>query len=374
MKGKAANCLRCGNAFTKRKKDHKFCKSGCRTVYNRKKSGQPEPEFLRGVNKPLRSKPTELIPTNQIQIRSSNDEELLIRQQINYYERVLQDAEQNVFPLWTIGGAAAGAVLGSDNIERGVYALIGGFFGKQMDAKRKKDIIKIANENIKYLRSQIKGINQAKQFAKLAIQTGKIEVKRKGIMQVIDTDTYKSKNIPSLGLNRNSQWHYLFGDPSQNFIAMLHGLPGNGKSTFSVQLADYFQRHHGDVLYIASEQKGLNKSFQDLLNQYANSTFQIANNPKDHNYDKIAKAAKDFKLVIIDSINHIGLSVEEFEKIRDKAPNTAFVAIMQSTKDGDFKGTQEWAHNCDIIIEMKRMTAYQTKSRFAPPANIKVIR
>ena len=377
MKGSKSNCLRCGSPFTKKKKDHKFCRSGCRTVYNRKKKGIAEPKFLtQGVNKPRQYKPSDLIPSNTVQIKTADHELLILDQQIYYYQNIINDAGKNVLPLYMIGGAGLGAVTGKNQGERLVMGILGGIVGSHFDANRKERIIKTAHENIKLLNAQKRQITAAKQMMKSAVKSGILEPRKQtnGVMKVITANEYKSKNIPSLGLDRNTPWHYLFGDPSQNFMAMLHGLPGNGKSTFSVQLADYFQNNHGDVLYIASEQSGLNKSLQDLLNQYATSNFAIANMAKDHTYDQILKASKQYSLVVLDSINHIGLSAAEFENIRDKSPNTAFLAIMQSKKDGDFKGTQEWAHNCDIIIEMRKMTAYQTKSRFAVPASIKIIR
>lgn len=376
MKGEHSNCGYCGKVIIKKRDNHKYCRTSCRVSANRKKKGIPEPDFLtKGVNKPLQARPTELIASNSVQIRTPDTALLIAQQQLNYYEQIISDAGANVFPLYTVGGAGAGALYGKTGLEKLTYGLVGGLIGNQFDASRKERIIRTAQENVKIWRAEIRNIKAAQTFAKIGIQKGTVEEKRKGIIQVITTDSYKEKNIPSLGLNRNTQWHYLIGDPSTNFMAMLHGMPGNGKSTFSIQLADYFQKNHGDVLYIASEQKGLNRSFQDLLNQYdVNSNFDISNNPKDHNYKSILKASKDYKLVIIDSINHIGLTVEQFEEIRDKNSKTAFLAIMQSAKDGNFKGSQEWAHNCDIIIEMKSMVAYQTKSRYAPPANIKIIR
>jgi len=376
-KGNRIKCHYCGDSMLKKRDDHKYCKTSCRTSAYRKRKGIPEPDFLRGskrVNKSLQSKPSQLIPTNTVQIRTPDQALLIVQQQIQYYENIVSEAGANVLPLWMLGLGVLGYASGKGGAGKVALGIVGGTIGKQFDANRKKRIVQTAKENIKLLKSEYRNMIAAQQVAKIGLNKGTVKQERKGVMKVISTDDYKSKNIPSLGLDRNTPWHYLFGDPSSNFMAMLHGLPGNGKSTFSVQLADYFQKYHGDVMYIASEQSGFNKSLQDLLNQYADNSFSISNDAKDHTYDKILKASKEYKLVILDSINHIGLSASEFENIREQSPNTAFLAIMQSKKDGDFKGTQEWAHNCDIIIEMRNMIAHQTKSRFAPPANIKIIR
>ena len=376
MKGQETSCLRCNTSFIKKRENHKFCRGGCRTIYNRKKNGIAEPKFLKqGINKPTQGRPTQLMDSSTIEIKTPATELLMVQQQINYYEGIISDAGANVFPLYMVSLAGGGAIAGKNSTEKLAFSILGGMIGRHFDAQRKERIIKTAKDNIKLLKQQKKSIQFAEIVAKNSIQIGVAEVKRKGVLKVVNTDKYKDVNIPSLGLNKNTQWHYLMGDPSVNFMAMLHGLPGNGKSTFSIQFADYFQRNHGDVLYIASEQKGYNKSFQDLLHQYnVGSNFDIANDSKDHNYKKILAAAKEYKLVIIDSINHIGLTSEQFEDIREKSPKTAFLAIMQSAKDGNFKGSQEWAHNCDIIIEMRKMVAHQTKSRFSQPAHISVLR
>ena len=374
MKGEANNCLRCGNPFTKRKKDHKFCRSACRTMYNRKKKGVAEPKFLtRGINKTSQALPMELMQSNQVEVRTPVSELAIADMQIAYYEKIIQDAGANVLPLYSFGLGGAGALFGKNPMEKIGLALVGGLIGNQFDINRKERIIKTAEENLKLWKREKRLLNAANAYAKLSIQNGNVEETRRGVLKVINTDNYITKSIPSIGFNKNTPYAYLIGDPSKNFMAMLHGLPGNGKSTFAIQFANFFQKNHGRVLYVASEQSGLNRSFQSLLKKYHTSNFDVSNNPKEHNFKTLVKASKEYGLVILDSINHIGLSVEEFEKIRNSAPNTAFLAIMQSAKDGNFKGSQEWAHNCDIIIEMKNMIAYQTKSRFAPPANMQVI-
>lgn len=375
MKGTKTACLHCQNSFIKKRENHKYCKSSCRSIHYRKKNGIKEPEFLRrGVNKPRQGTPTELIQTNTVEIKSPDQALVMLEQQILYYENIVSEAGANVLPLYMIGAVGLGAVVGKNTGQKLALGLIGGYLGQQFDANRKARIIRTAKENVRLLKAEKRRVIEAKTAMQFSLKKGTAKIERKGVFKVIDTDTYKEKNIPSLGMVKNSPWYFLVGDPAVNFCAMLHGMPGNGKSTFSIQFADYFQKNHGDVLYIASEQKGLNASFQGLLNEYVQSNFHVSNDTKDHNYKRILEGAKKYKLVILDSINHIGLTVQEFEDIRDKSPNTAFICIMQSSKDGNFKGSQEWAHNCDIIIEMDKMVARQTKSRYAPPAHIPIIR
>jgi predicted ATP-dependent serine protease len=44
--------------------------------------------------------------------------------------------------------------------------------------------------------------------------------------------------------------------------------------------------------------------------------------------------------------------------------NKAYVYIFQCTKDGKYRGSQEFEHNADTVIEVKDMTAEMHKNRF----------
>lgn len=369
-KGDKANCAHCGKYFIQKNSRHKYCSDSHRKMHHRKRNGIAEPEFL--SQRKSVGKPYELISSNEVMVRTPDAEIAMIESQIVYYEQIVREAGAGVLPLWMLGLAGAGAIAGKGQFEKIGFALVGGFVGSAFDAKRKQNIVATAQKNLRLLKKHRKEAKSALKIAKMNLKSGFINQPKKGLLKTIGTTEYKTKNIPTIGIDKNSQYHYLFGDPSANFMMLLHGLPGNGKSTFCIQLADYFKRKHGDVLYIASEQKGLNRSFQDLLNKYVTTDFDISNNAKDHNFKSINKAANQYSLVILDSVNHLGITAIEFEKIRENAPKTAFIAIMQSVKDGNFKGSQEWAHNCDIIVEMKNMVANQTKSRFAPPSHIRV--
>ena len=52
-------------------------------------------------------------------------------------------------------------------------------------------------------------------------------------------------------------------------------------------------------------------------------------------------------------------------------PISSFVTIKQVTKDGKFRGSKEYAHNCDIIIEIIDGVANQ-KGRYNPEAQMLV--
>ncbi len=68
--------------------------------------------------------------------------------------------------------------------------------------------------------------------------------------------------------------------------------------------------------------------------------------------------------MFIDSVNFIKITPEDVEDIKAENRSTAFITIQQATKNGNFRGSQEFAHNCDIVIRVEAGIAYQ-QGRFA---------
>lgn len=155
------------------------------------------------------------------------------------------------------------------------------------------------------------------------------------------------------------KWHNLIGDPGKKFHMMVFGRPKQGKSIFCVQFANYFSQNFGPVLYVAAEE-GFSVTLQKKIREFgmANSNMDFANY---RNYEQIKAAlqAKKYSLVFIDSVNFIKITPEQIEELKAHNPGTAFVTVQQATKGGQFRGSQEYAHNCDIIIEVIAGTAHQ---------------
>lgn len=155
------------------------------------------------------------------------------------------------------------------------------------------------------------------------------------------------------------KWHDLIGDPGKRFHMMVFGRPKQGKSIFCVQFANYFSQNFGPVLYVAAEE-GFSVTLQKKIREFgmANNNMDFANY---RNYEQIRAAlqAKPYRCVFIDSVNFIKITPEQIEELKAENPNTAFVTVQQATKGGQFRGSQEYAHNCDIIIEVIAGTAHQ---------------
>jgi len=168
-----------------------------------------------------------------------------------------------------------------------------------------------------------------------------------GIMNSAELMNYKYDCYTFSG-----KWHDGIGDPGKRFHMMVFGRPKQGKSIFCVQFANYFSQNFGPVLYVAAEE-GFSVTLQNKIREFgmANKNMDFANY---RNYEQIKAAlqAKPYRCVFIDSVNFIKITPEQIEELKAENPNTAFVTVQQATKGGQFRGSQEYAHNCDIIIEV----------------------
>lgn len=176
-----------------------------------------------------------------------------------------------------------------------------------------------------------------------------------GIMNSNDLMNYKYDCYAFDG-----KWGDLMGHPGKRFHLMVFGRPKQGKSIFSVQFANYLSQNFGPVLYVASEE-GFSATLQKKIADFgmANRNMDFANFRE---YEQIRQALenKKYKFVFIDSVNFIKVTPEQIEALKAANPGTAFVTIQQATKGGQFRGSQEYAHNCDMIVEVINGVAHHT--------------
>lgn len=185
------------------------------------------------------------------------------------------------------------------------------------------------------------------------------DVSSEGIMSAGQLLRYRYDQLPFTG-----RWRDFVGQPSVNFHAMVYGRPKQGKSILSVQWAKYLSENFGKVLYVASEE-GFSVTLQKKVMEFAmdNPNLDFANF-RDFEQIKAAVNAGNYRFVFIDSVNFIKITPEDVEDIKAENRSTAFITIQQATKNGNFRGSQEFAHNCDIVIRVEAGIAYQ-QGRFA---------
>ena len=187
-----------------------------------------------------------------------------------------------------------------------------------------------------------------------------------GIMSASDLMNFKYNKYDFGG-----KWGDFVGQPSINFHAMVYGRPKQGKSILSVQWAKYLSENFGKVLYVASEE-GFSVTLQKKVMEFAmdNPNLDFANF-RDFEQIKNAVNRGGYRFVFIDSVNYIRITPEDVEDIKAENPQTAFITIQQATKNGNFRGSQEFAHNCDMVIRVEAgMASHQ--GRFQEPTEMAV--
>lgn len=156
------------------------------------------------------------------------------------------------------------------------------------------------------------------------------------------------------------QWTDFMEHPERNLQLAIYGKPKNGKTVFSMQLANQLARH-GTVLYNLADQ-GFSLSTQKILkitglNKNPNVYFSDGRTLADLEA-KIQEGKYDF--VFIDLINKYKLTPDEFDAFRKKHRDIGFILVFESTKDGNFKGDQAWTHDVHAVIEVVDFVAYNT--------------
>ena len=56
----------------------------------------------------------------------------------------------------------------------------------------------------------------------------------------------------------------------------------------------------------------------------------------------------NYDFIILDSVNDLGLQLQDYKDLRAKYPNAAFIIILQHTKSGKYRGGKDWEHEIEI--------------------------
>jgi len=289
--------------------------------------------------------------TKNVETQSDESQQInRLQSEINTLERELKFGK--TFKYLVIGGAAGYFFGKKMSPTIGLLSAIGGaYMGSKLGQKgeNSKDQTELIREQINARKEVIKN---------LKFQTG---IEQNGILGAKDIVDHEYEHY-----NFTGKWLDFIGNPSVPFHAIVFGKPKHGKSIFSMQFAKYLSESHGTVLYIATEE-GFGATLKQKIVDFGlsdNDNLQFANY---RDKESIAQICYKYDFIIIDSINYSRLEVEDIEALKDNAKRTSFITVHQSTKEGDFRGSQEFAHNCDVVIQVDSGTA-KGMGRFAGQA------
>lgn len=180
--------------------------------------------------------------------------------------------------------------------------------------------------------------------------------------RIIQAKNVVAMNIPLLDFK--SKWLNFFGQPQTNFFLVIHGMSGEGKSVFTIQLAKYLAENFGNVLYISGEEgfvPTLQKKIEEMgakdvpalyFSNYTNASEILAEVPNKYHF------------IVLDSINNMDIDPEQMKLLRQHFNQSGFIAIAQSTKDDKIRGSYQIVHDSDIAVKVNNGIAVTTKNRF----------
>lgn len=168
-------------------------------------------------------------------------------------------------------------------------------------------------------------------------------VRENKIMSSMDFANMKFNCIGFTG-----KWKELIGDPAPGFTAMVYGKPKMGKSYLCVEFAGYLARNHGKVLYVAREE-GLETTLQMKLND------KNVKHPNLFVSDFLPTDLTAYDFIFLDSVNKLGLTPQNLDMLRRSNPGKSFIFVFQTTKDGNFRGKNEFQHDVDVVIEVPQL-------------------
>jgi predicted ATP-dependent serine protease len=285
------------------------------------------------------------------------DENQIYDTKINALKHQLQKITGRLsFPPFVQVGMA-GYQIAQHYIGKGLPAVAGGLAGAYLFRNKK-----LSDTDREILLKKVTAIrNQIKQLER---QRNAGESAKTGIMSAHDLEQYEYAKYDFDG-----RWEAFFGQPSINAHYMVFGLPKSGKSTFCMHFAKYLADNHGTVLYVASEE-GFSQTLKNKMTNFG------LKSPNMHfgNYresEPIMEVAGNYDFVFIDSVNFIDISPEQIRELKHNNPNLSLITIQQATKDGDFRGSQEYAHDSDSIVRIENGIATQ-QGRFQEQSQMQV--
>lgn len=143
-----------------------------------------------------------------------------------------------------------------------------------------------------------------------------------------------------------------FGQPEDNFSMIIYGGSGNGKTEAEVQICKELTKY-GPVYFNSTEQgisRSLQTSWQRNNMHEVDGKIQLAHKESYTTMVARLKRKKSAKIVLIDSIQHSGITYEMWKELRDMFPKKVFVLISHAT-GSEPRGAHAYNIKYDVDIK-----------------------
>jgi len=391
-------CQNCGTVYYAQRSTSKFCSTTCRVNNHKLKSGKKAPAFLGkdyDMTSPRKPKGLEGINAN---IRALESRKTQLR---GLYA---QKASTNPKVIYTLLGAVFGGAvheLFTDKNNRSATGalwsvLAGGALGyisSEMIPPNQKETV----ENLNGIVSEVEDIDRKINSLEAYRQADKKKKSKASNVFMGDFTKEKQPVLLSSGFGMNSQgiskknivlggmsdtvsleelkstrfntlrfdypYSNSIGNPEDNFMIMVWGTPGQGKSTWTLKFSEYLANNHGRLLYVASEE-GKSVSLQNKVKGLRSNYMDFT---EIREYSKLKRKLESdlkYRFIVIDSVNDMDMTYDQFKALRVRFPTRAFVIIMQATKQGKYKGDAKFMHDSDVTLKIEDYKPITEKTRF----------
>lgn len=220
------------------------------------------------------------------------------------------------------------------------------------DAIRAGSTVKVGKAS----KTRHKGYTDTPLFASKAkeAQTSLFGARRGGVVRADQLAGLTFKEIPLDG-----EWKLEFNKLMSDTQVMIWGVPGSGKTVKLLKFAQYLAEKGLPTLYVANEEFG-RSSFTEKIREFRighTNLFFAKDLPEDMD---------GYQVIFLDSVQSLGMDLAAYKEFRQAYPNKLTIAIIQSTKDGDFRGGKDWEHEVDIAGEVVSRKMLMHKNRLDP--------
>lgn len=124
-----------------------------------------------------------------------------------------------------------------------------------------------------------------------------------------------------------------FGKLTKNFILIVWGNSGNGKSNFILQILKCLMGY-GSVLYVSYEE-GTEASMQVMAHRHLNKKhsgrirFADASMSYQALFTRLDKKRSE-QFIVIDSIQYMGISYKDYKQLKEAYPNKSFIFLSHA--------------------------------------------
>lgn len=149
------------------------------------------------------------------------------------------------------------------------------------------------------------------------------------------------------------QWAKAFGLPEENFSMIIYGKSGNGKTELAVAVCKYMTRF-GKVAYNSYEQghsASLQQSFMRQAMHEVGAQVLVLHKEPFAELIKRLRRKKSPPTVVLDSVQYMGLTYEQWQELRRSFPRKRFILIAHAEGDAP-KGSAAKSIEFDVDIKV----------------------